>query len=1190
MTISRDTHAPEKNYRAVSFHEDRTLLDSELNEAQEITQDWLQRVADALFREGAILTGLQVTRDGHILTLTSGKVYLQGGVESVPGAVLTFAPEKTTGADYVWVELLRLNVTYNDDSVLVNPYTGEPSAEREKWQVALQPRDTTADALPTGTIERHVIPILKFERDTGDVLPTVKQKCNLSLSDFGGTLPGERITVGSVTEHQLSFAASEGLTSILANMAERTFDQSGNYLVRGLSSFVADTDAEGALVTTNAGRAYVLGRRFESSMPISTHIPLSADTRTVQGEQKTFTSGTRRYVLNSQPLQATSQVEAIVEITTNVTRGPVAGGEDSLYPNPVVQILSVSQGGTTYEQGIDWQQSGNQVDWLAQNEPVSGTTYSVTYTYTRQMVKGDDYVDGSWFGEVGYTAPAEWHYCVTVVTDLGESQYLEANVVSRDTLAGEINRLSWSSVPGALSYRVYRGTDAIRTSLQLLANPTVNAFDDDGVDTTVETNPPSSNSSGTTMSPLSIQAGNNSCINFGPDGQGVKPVSGSNCSIDYAYYLARRDILAATTTTIIRLIGIPSEVPKDPVVPDDAFPLCSIYCPPNSTNMAVRNFGSTRVTMAQIHKALQDLEDLKYNDARSQMNTTLLNRTADAKKGVYSDDFSNSVQSDPHHEDWNARFNTRDRWVAPGRSVQNFVLSPNQAGSNATFFRDVAMLPSSEVVLISQPDWSESRNVNPWSAFDPPPASLKATPNIGRRDQTTITVYGENFTKNATNVTVRCAGQVVLQNQTTNSAGQLETAFLLQSDASLGRRIVSATDGVKTADTVIEIEEGFVPGRINQDQSQTTSAPTFRIDAWEFVYHWHNPPIPGFDVYCSRLDPLAQTFSFAENKLLSSVGVFFTAKDSVKPVIIQIRGVTSGVPNGIVYAEKYLQPSEVLLDAETKATFANPVYCEANAAYAVVVLTDSDDYFVRTATLGAVGQNGVITRQAYAAGVLLESSNAETWTPMQGSDLTMKLYGLQFQATGTIQYTATSPALFHEIHLDEFSVLPGGCSIAWELSRDGGTVWTAFTPGEDEAIHVIEAPLLIRARFASTRTNESPALLFKTTNLIGFVNDQDGLYITRELETTQNISSTVLYVEQQIPSSTTVTWYASNDGGATWEEMSITATRAISQDWTEYTYEAEFTDPGNRMRYKAIFACANASIYPRVHKLGATLS
>ena len=84
--------------------------------------------------------------------------------------------------------------------------------------------------------------------------------------------------------------------------------------------------------------------------------------------------------------------------------------------------------------------------------------------------------------------------------------------------------------------------------------------------------------------------------------------------------------------------------------------------------------------------------------------------------------------------------------------------------------------------------------------------------------------------------------------------------------------------------------------------------------------------------------------------------------------------------------------------------------------------------------------------------------------------------------------------------------------------------------------------------------------------------------------------ATKLYTQMNIPSGTTINWFASNNGGATWEPMSIQTTREIDQEWTEYTLTRTFSDPnGNKVRYKAEMT-GNNLVYPRIHTLGATLS
>ena len=988
--------------------------------------------------------------------------------------------------------------------------------------------------------------------------------------------------MASITEDQLAFAAAEGLNSLLQNLAERTYDQAGSYLVKGLDSFIGDNDGQNVEVITNAGRAYIQGFRLQKDLPTTTLVPKSTAVKSVRGEQKTYVVGTRRYALNNTPLKETTQVEAIVEIVSNITRGSVGGGEDLLVPNPVVDIIEVSQGATVFQEGADWQQSGNYVDWLGSgNEPAIGTTYTVRWTYTKQMIEGTDYVDGGWFGRSGHPAADEYFYLVTAQSAAGETQYDSAKVVSRDTPAGEINRLSWLPVSGATGYRIYRGTqNAARADFQRLKDVAagVTSYTDDGVDEVVGGNPPASNTSGLTMSPVQVEPGNLSIINFGRANIGDEPVAGSNCSIDYDYYVGRRDIIYATTREIKRLEGAPADWPKLPIVPEGTLGLCSVDCPPNSVDLTVQNFGLTRVTMDQIHEIIKDVEDLKYNDAQFQMNNELQNRDAQTKKGVYSDDFSNDAQSDIYHSEWSARIDRVRRFAAPARTASATVLTVNPSASNALFKGSLALLPATERVLVEQTDWSEVKNINPYAVFEKPDASVEITPNIGRRGQTGIAVVGSNFQSNANNVTIRCDGQVVASGVHADTAGRVSASFVIPENARNGNRIVEMTDGLYSARAGIQINDPMVITRIERIVEERI----IRVPVVQVVWRTQ--------IVTVRNDPLAQTFSFTEDKVVSGVGLYFTAKDPSIPVTVQIRGVTTGLPNGVIFAEKVLAPGDVSLNVETKVVFANPFYAQAGTSYAVVLLTNSSNYRMRVATLGQLGQNGVITRQTYAAGVLLESSNAETWTPLNGSDLTMKIYGYDFQPSGEVRFQPITGVQFSDLNLDEYSSVPQGTGIAWEYSTDGGVLWDAIVPAEEERLPNLASQVLVRALFSSNAANISPALIHKDVNLIGYLNNPTGTYLNRENELTQGVSSTKIYTQMNIPSGTTINWFASNNGGATWEAMSILTTRKIDEEWTEYTLTRTFSDPnGNRVRYKAEMT-GNNLVYPRIHTLGATLS
>lgn len=1194
MSISRDTFDPAKNYKRVRYHQDRDLLDSELNESQDITIREQKKVADLLFKEGAIISGFLVSVAGNVVTVSSGVTYIDGHIESISGAVLTYDPAKTSGFDYVYVELLKYNYGHNQDAGLINPATGEPTAEREKWVLSLKDHDTSGESLPNNVTQRKVVAVFKFDRESGDVTATVQEKSSIYLSDFLGTLPGSRITVASITEDQLSFAAAEGLNSLLNNLAERTYDQAGSYLVKGFDSFIGSNDGASVRVITNAGRAYIQGYRLQKDLPTTTIVPKSVATKSVRGEQKTFVTGQRSYALNCTPLKETTQVEAIVEIVSNITRGSVGGGEDLLVPNPVVDIIEVSQGATVFAEGVDWQQSGNYVDWLGSgSEPAIGTTYTVRWTYVKQMVKGTDYIDGGWFGRSGYPAAAEYFYVVTALSASGETEYSSGRVVSRQTAAGEVNLITWRPISGATGYRIYRASpNTGRTSFKRLkeVGSGIVSYIDDGVDETTTTSPPASNSSGLSQPSPEMAVGNTSTINFGRTGVGSDPVNGSNCSIDYDYYLGRKDIIYATASELKRIEGAPSDFPKLPIVPEGSLALCSVDCPANSVVMTIRNFGLTRITMSQIHQVIQDVEDLKYNDAQYQMNNELQNRDAQTKKGIYSDDFSNEAQSDAFHSEWSARIDGIHKFVAPDRTATSRVLQVNPAASSALFKGSLVLLPGTERVLVQQLDWSEEKNINPYAVFEKPPATVEVTPNIGRRGQTGIAVTGSNFTPSAEHITIRCDGQVVASDVHADAAGRVTSSFVIPESASNGSRIVEVTDGTYSAQASLQINDPLVVTRVERVEVTNTiiqqqtiiqeriiRVPVVRT-VWRWWWGWN------------RWDPLAQTFSFTDSRIISAIGLYFTTKDMSIPVTVQIRGVTTGLPNDVIYAQQVVSPGEINLNAETKVVFNDPFNAEANTSYAVVILTDSTNYRVRVATLGQLGQNGVITKQTYTTGVLLESSNAETWTPLNGSDLAVKIYGYDFAASGEVRFQPITGVQFSDLNLDEYSAIPQGTALTWEYSTDGGATWDAIVPAEEEKLPNTAAQVLLRARFASSLVNDSPVLNYKDVNLIGYLNNPDGTYISRENELTQGVESTKVYAQMNIPSGCSLNWFASNDGGATWEPMTLDSTREIDQTWTEYVFLRTFTNPaGNRVRYKAVMT-GNNLIYPRIHSLGATLS
>ena len=94
----------------------------------------------------------------------------------------------------------------------------------------------------------------------------------------------------------------------------------------------------------------------------------------------------------------------------------------------------------------------------------------------------------------------------------------------------------------------------------------------------------------------------------------------------------------------------------------------------------------------------------------------------------------------------------------------------------------------------------------------------------------------------------------------------------------------------------------------------------------------------------------------------------------------------------------FVTPDDINLDGETKIVFQEPVRLQANDNYALVIITSSSAYRVKTATIGQLGQNGIITGELPSGSLLLESVDAQSWTPLDDSILTMTIYGYEFES------------------------------------------------------------------------------------------------------------------------------------------------------------------------------------------------
>jgi hypothetical protein len=168
-----------------------------------------------------------------------------------------------------------------------------------------------------------------------------------------------------------------------------------------------------------------------------------------------------------------------------------------------------------------------------------------------------------------------------------------------------------------------------------------------------------------------------------------------------------------------------------------------------------------------------------------------------------------------------------------------------------------------------------------------------------------------------------------------------------------------------------------------------------------------------------HVDPLAQTFlvdsdQYPQGVFLKDLDLFFEKKHATLPVRIQIVTAENGIPTQKVVPFSKVQklPTDVNISATaaiaTTFTFESLIHLKAGVEYAIVVLSNSPEFFLWHSEVGGddVLTAKRITKNPYT-GVALKSQNASTWTPDQNKDFkfTMRYARFSEDALGTTIYS-----------------------------------------------------------------------------------------------------------------------------------------------------------------------------------------
>lgn len=938
------------------------------------------------------------------------------------------------------------------------------------------------------------------------------------------------------------------LTYILELLARRTYDESGNYKVNGLELVpdTINTDADNIYTILESGKAYIRGYEVNKSVSIPLLIPKSKTTRSRTAETKQYLTGTLQYKLINQPVNTVGEVRATVQKTVNKTRGGSAGGIDYLPDTSITSIVSITEGATTYTPNTDYILDSDGVSWApAGIEPASGETYSVTYQYTKVLVLNTDY---------------------------------KLTVISNDTY------IDFTGMTGDV------------------------------------------------------------------------PVNLTSMQIDYSFYLARQDIFGLNRYGEIILVSGQPDIERlvsPPVYSNpDVLKLGTVICPANSGTPRIINYATTRVDMDRLNKVLNRIEQIEYNQAISDLdNEAIEGQQATELRGVLTDGFIGFTKSDLSHDDYDCVIDVQNGYVSLPLTSVLTKLNVKTEDVIGNIFNDIITPPLVENVGIAQALATKAMLINPYAVFNDE-ATIALSPSVdnwvddtniiienstmstqtirvwwnrqndGWYDaqkqalleegytattdpvqlerirtatqkildeaitfmrQITVTITGSKFTPFEDNLELLFDNQSVAvsadpaytgTNPNTAKAdanGAVVCTFTIPSGVRTGTRQVVLKNANVTAETSFTAE-----GRKRTFQTtQTTDRVVFRQR-----------------VVRRSVDPLAQTFSFTEDTLVTAVDLYFAVKDPVNPITVQIRNTVNGYPGDICYAEKVIAPALITVSANssvaTKVVFDDPVLSRGNEVYSLVVMTESNVDALWIAELGKRDRltSRTVVKQPYTTGVMFSSSNAFAWSAHQTADLKFKIYKATFTGAGTIPFNPLVALDSNQIVLVSDFVSMGGTKCEWEVKVGTSEVWEPISTYDLRELTAVTNALEVRAKLGAS--GGFGACLSKSiNNLIGIKNKVIGYYVTRNVEMVDEFNSITQVLDVYAPTGTSfLVQYATDIDGAVWGTPNQSSEVDLGEGWKRYTYTASLGlgDEATNYRARIKFETTNPAIVPKAKR------
>lgn len=844
-----DRYDKSKNYKRLLFRAGLGLQSAELNDLQSGFYYELSTIANAIFGDGALLKGGLINKSGNTVNIEYTEIYLKGFTNSIDSTSIELT---NSGTEIIGLALLEEVITELQDPTLRDPAVGEVNFD-EKGAVRL------------------------------------KQTVRWSLSD--ATLGGESFYPTFVFEDGLLVTKSQLAPELEASrtmIARYDEASSGSYVVNGLEiSFnYDDADNQQHVFSISEGMGHVSGYEVHFQYAQKLVLDYNMNKKAVVAEPVTFVSGTNTYTLRNGPIASINGIIGVKSITESITHANSVDSLDLLPNTPVVSIISVSQGATTYTEGVDYTKSGDHISWaLGGNEPAPGSTYEVTYTYT--------------------------------------SGTISTSITSPDTI-----------------------------TVENLADNTV-------------------------------------------------------FYINYEYYLERVDRVILTIDGDFKILkGIPDDInPTPPSIPPIGLSLGTIKTLYGTEPIVNLDYFKA-YKMSDIQDLFKRVTDIQYNIARLSLKDDITSKDPSTNK-------INTVV-DPFIDD-----DLRDLGISQSSFISEEHLMHNTQWINhpLTLSSDL-QLPYNHSNVLSQTGWTGQRKINEFANQSAPNSNVTVSPSTYRwvAVVTSRTVFGRNASTSSSTFNLGRTA-IVPQIQLTLNSGRyngneivdvyFDNRLIGQLTANIEGFIVNQQITIP-ANTTSGSKVIKLVGRDSEAEGTTIFTSIPLITERTFTVR----PPAGSALWNAWFggDPLAQTFTLNSDRFISRVSLRFTVLPT-DYVDVLITETTVGIPDmGKVLTSKRIFRDEITANNWTDIVFDNPCFTSSGVEYAIVVATNDSITKVNIAELGEFDEFNKkwITKQSYAVGALLTSSNANSWTALQKEDLTFKLDSAVYVDTNTVSLGTVS--------------------------------------------------------------------------------------------------------------------------------------------------------------------------------------